>query len=51
MDTFVLDAPIFSKTFEVMQSKKIMEDKYSGHIVIDDLKMIDKINVKKRKFK
>lgn len=49
MDTFVLDAPIFSKRLEVIKSRKVMEDKYSGHLIIEELNLLDKIKVNKNK--
>ena len=41
-DSFVLDAPAFSKRIVLEDSEKVMEDAYSGHIVIKKLKLVDK---------
>ncbi len=41
-DTFTIDGPIFSKRIEVIESDKVMEDKYSGHLVIKKLNVVDK---------
>ncbi len=49
MDTFVLDAPIFNKKLDILKSKKIMEDKYSGHMVIEELSVSDKIKINNKK--
>ena len=49
MDTFVLDAPFFNKEFEIVKSRKVFEDKYSGHLVIEELSASDKIKLKKDK--
>ncbi|MBS1266885.1 MAG: hypothetical protein MAG795_00854 [Candidatus Woesearchaeota archaeon] len=37
-DTFVVSGPIFKKEIEVMESKKIVEDEYCGHIEFKKLK-------------
>ena len=47
MDSFVLDAPVFKQKFEITKSHKIMEDEYSGHVIIDELVASDKIKIKK----
>ncbi len=47
-DTFVLDGPIFKKSIEVMESRKIIDDDYCGHIVFKRLRLVDK--AKKRTF-
>ena len=41
-DSFVLDAPAFSKRVVVEESEKVMEDAYSGHIVIKKLRLVEK---------
>lgn len=41
-DTFVLDGPIFDKRIEVMESEKIVDDDYCGHIVFKKLKVVPK---------
>ena len=41
-DSFVLDAPTFSSKIMVEETEKVMEDSYSGHIVIKKLKLVDK---------
>ncbi|MBI2670873.1 diphthine--ammonia ligase [Candidatus Woesearchaeota archaeon] len=47
MDTFVLDAPIFNKKLNIVKSRKVMEDKYSGHLIIEELTTTDKIRLEK----
>lgn len=49
MDTFVLDAPMFSKKIDVVKFSRVMEDDCSGHIVFEELSISDKIKVKKNK--
>jgi len=41
-DSFVVDGPIFSKRFDVMDSKRVMESEDSGHIIINDYLIKDK---------
>ncbi len=43
-DSFVVNSPIFSKRIAVDESdmQKVMEDAYSGHIVLHSLKLISK---------
>ena len=41
-DTFVLDGPIFRKRIEVLESKKVVDDEYCGHIVFKKLKLVSK---------
>ncbi|MBI2651508.1 diphthine--ammonia ligase [Candidatus Woesearchaeota archaeon] len=41
-DTLVLDCPLFSKKLKAESFDKIIEDKYSGHIVINKLTVLDK---------
>jgi diphthine-ammonia ligase len=49
MDTFVLDAPIFPKKIDIIRSTRVMDDEYSGHIIFDEIKISDKIKIKKNK--
>lgn len=41
-DTLVVDAPFFNKRLEIVDSEKIMENKYSGYLKINKLTAIDK---------
>ena len=41
-DSFVLDAPAFNKKIVLEDSEKVMEDAYSGHVVIKKLKLVEK---------
>lgn len=41
-DTFTIDGPIFGKRMEIIESEKVMEDKYSGHLIIKKLNVVDK---------
>ena len=41
-DTLVVDGPFFSKRLEIIDSEKIMEDTYSGHLIIHGVNVIDK---------
>lgn len=41
-DSFVVDAPTFKKMIVVEGAEKVMEDSYSGHVVIKKLKLVDK---------
>ena len=46
-DTLVLDGPIFDKKLQILDSKKVIEDNYCGHIEIEKVKVLDKeINVR-----
>lgn len=48
-DTFTIDGPIFNKQIKVIESEKVMEDKYSGHLIIKKLNVVDKeIEVEKQ---
>ena len=44
-DSFVVDAPTFSKkiVFEETDMEKVMEDAYSGHIILKNLKLVQKL--------
>lgn len=41
-DTFVYDAPIFSKKLEILERKTIAEDAYNGHVEIKIVKVVNK---------
>ena len=41
-DSFVVNAPTFSKKIVVDSYETVMEDQYSGHVVMKDLKLVDK---------
>lgn len=45
-DTFALDGPIFKKSIEVLESKKVVDDKYCGHIIFKKLKLVSKAKKK-----
>ena len=42
-DSFVYDGPIFSKKFQIEESDKIVDDAYSGHVVIKKYKVLNKV--------
>lgn len=42
MDTLVIDAPIFNKKIEIIDSERVFESEYSGHLVINKYKIADK---------
>ncbi len=44
-DTFVCDGPIFKKRIIIEEAEKVMEDKYSGHLVIKKLRLVDKVSI------
>ena len=44
-DSIVLDCPMFNKKLEIVDYEKIVDDAYSGHIVINKLNIIEKIKV------
>jgi len=41
-DTFVTDGPIFDKRLEFAEIEKVEEDKHCGHLVVKELKVLDK---------
>ncbi|HIG98392.1 TPA: diphthine--ammonia ligase [Candidatus Woesearchaeota archaeon] len=41
-DSFVADAPMFGKSIVIKETEKVMEDAYSGHVIIKQLKLADK---------
>ena len=41
-DTFCLDGPIFDKKIEILESKKVIDDQYCGHIVFKKMKLAKK---------
>jgi len=42
-DTLVLDAPFFSKRLVIETKHAIWDDKYCGHLILDKIKIADKI--------
>lgn len=44
-DTFVVDAPSFSRRINVGKTEKVMEDAYSGHVVIKGPKLEKKASI------
>ncbi len=44
-DTFVCDGPIFKKRVIIEESEKVMEDKYSGHLLVRKLRLVDKVPI------
>ena len=44
-DTFVCDGPIFKKRVIIEESEKVMEDKYSGYLLIKKLRLVDKVQI------
>lgn len=47
-DTFCLDAPYFPKRIELVESEKVFDDDYSGHLIIKAIRLVDKEKVKRR---
>ena len=47
-DTLVLDAPFFDRKLEVDKFSVIWDDQYCGHVILDNIKIVEKI--KKRNF-
>ena len=43
MDTFVVDAPSFKKRIVIGEAERVMEDAYSGHIVLKNPKLVQKL--------
>ena len=41
-DTLVLDGPIFNEKLEILDSVKVIESEYNGHVVINNLKVVNK---------
>ena len=41
-ESFVLDCPLFKKKIEIMESEKIMDGEFSGHLVIKKIEIVDK---------
>ncbi len=44
-DTFVCDGPIFKKRIIIEEAEKVMEDKYSGYLLIKKLRLVDKVPI------
>lgn len=44
-DTFVCDGPTFKKRIIIEEAEKVMEDQYSGHLVIRKLRLVDKVPI------
>lgn len=42
-DTLVLDCPLFDRKIEVLKYNVNMENKYSGHLTLDNFKIVNKI--------
>ncbi len=42
-DTLVIDGPIFNSRLEVLESHKIMESACEGHLVVDKIKIVQKV--------
>ncbi len=42
-DTLVLDCPLFNKKIEILKYRVNMEDEYSGHLIIDEFNVVNKI--------
>jgi len=48
-DTFVVDGPIFNKRIQILEMSKNMESDCVGHVVISELKVVDKTEINTRK--
>ena len=46
-DSFVVNAPTFSKHVEVVESENVMEDQYCGHVIIKKIKLVAKTHAVK----
>ena len=44
-DTFTVDGPLLSKSIDVRKMRKVMESACVGHLVIDELRLLDKVDV------
>lgn len=44
-DTFVCDGPVFKKRIIIEEADRVMEDKYSGYLVIKKLRLVDKVQI------
>ena len=44
-DTFTLDGPIFSNALQVVNAKKVMESECTGHLVVEEIKPVQKVQV------
>jgi len=44
-DSFVVDSPVFKKRIIIEEAEKIMEDQYSGHVLIKKAKLVPKEKV------
>ncbi|MBI4438671.1 diphthine--ammonia ligase [Candidatus Woesearchaeota archaeon] len=44
-DTFVCDGPIFKKRVIIEEAERVMEDKYSGYLLIKKLRVVDKVPI------
>ena len=44
-DTLVLDAPFFTKKLQVEKFHTVWDDPYCGHLIIDKIKLLEKIKV------
>lgn len=41
-DTLVVDAPFFNKKLELVETEKVMEDKYSGYLKVNKVAIVEK---------
>jgi asparagine synthase (glutamine-hydrolysing) len=41
-ETLVLDCPLFNKELKVIRTKKVMDSKFSGTLIITEIKMVEK---------
>ncbi len=44
-DTFVCDGPIFKKRVIIEEAERVMEDKYSGYLLVKRLRLVDKVPI------
>lgn len=49
-DTFVIDAPYFPKAIQFVESHKVQESKYSGHLIVTNAQVVEKITSKEALF-
>jgi len=44
-NTLVIDGPIFSKKLEILESKRVMTNKYSGYLEVNKTEIINKVSI------
>ena len=44
-DTFCLDSPFFPQRINVIESEKVFDGEYTGHLIIKKLELVEKENI------